>query len=193
MQRMPRTALAQSIPVDARRQKVYEWIIGGYTIGGKTLTVRDLAKRMGANPSDIRKDIHAIRNKLSNSIATAPAFRTRVLSTLNTALEMSLRDRGMVMEQVEKLRNVVNDSAADLSSEKYLKVVDRLANMLKLAQNSNRQLIDMIRAVSGVGSNVNVVVNTGGGDAKVMTTEEALALIGQHETINVLPTSKSVS
>lgn len=193
MDRVPRLALSSNTAVDARRHKVYEWMLNGYTVDGKQVSPKELAKSEGVKTVEIRRDMRFVQKKLSSSIRSAPAFRTRILSTLNTALERSMRDRGYTIEQIETLRNSIqnNIQTAGEITKPVLESMDRLAKFMQLAQSSNRQLIDLVRSVMDVGGNVSVIVNTGA-ETKPVTATEAIRIINEQENIvDILPFNKS--
>ena len=70
MQRTPRTALSPVKIIDARRHRVYEWMINGYTIDGSPVTAKEIANREGVLLSEIRKDISSIQRILSKQISS---------------------------------------------------------------------------------------------------------------------------
>jgi len=188
MQRTPRTALSPVKIIDARRHRVYEWMINGYTIDGSPVTAKEIANREGVLLSDIRKDISSIQRILSKQISSAPAFRTRVLSTLNVMLEMSLRDRGHVVEQLEDLRSMVKQAK---SVDDKLSVMDRLAKFIRLEQDSTKQTTDLMKTLLGIGDiDLNMKDSTDEDDSK-LTVDQAIDLISQHDVVDILPTGRT--
>lgn len=175
--------------LEARRNRVMSWLINGYVINGKRVSVDDMAILEGTSPAEIRQDMSAVQRYTSKHLRNSSVMKDRLLQIFNNTVEMALIDRGRAVEQFERVKLSTTDQDGnirppdrDVSYQLYL--------FQKLAQDSTGNLIKLLNLTIGRSDVINQVVVNVNTENQTVTTARAMELLRDANAVLTLPSDR---
>lgn len=190
MLRHPVVKMSTDPVTDARRTRVLKWILNGYVLDGKRVSIDDLAVAEQVSISEIRRDMQAVQSRAVRKIRSSAGLRHRLLEIFNNSVEMALADRGRAIEQFEHVRRFTFDQNTGEQRPPDRDTSYQLYLFGKLAQESTANLIKLLGMTMGKADVINQVVLNLNGGAQVVTTARAVELLRTANAVVTLPSDR---